>query len=112
MKKLSLIIILITSLFYRCEKIDKDAPDCLRDKIRSFAKSHICENGASVSQYSFKGGHVYVFSPGNCGADMGANVYNESCQKIGFLGGFAGNYIIDNVNFYEEAVFSKIIWED
>lgn len=112
MKRLILITIFLSSLFLRCEKIDRDAPDCLTEKIRTFAKESICPNGAAVGQYLFKGVYVYVFSPGNCGADMGADVYNESCEKIGFLGGISGNLIIQGVIFHEEAEFIKTIWKD
>ena len=111
MKKLTIIVILLTSLFFRCEKIDKDAPHCIEDKIRNFAKSNSCET-ASVGQWTFQGGNVYVFSEGSCGADGGAAVYNESCEQIGYLGGIAGNMTINNVRFYEVAVFNKIIWEE
>jgi hypothetical protein len=112
MKKYISILILSTLFFPGCEKIDKDASDCIRDKVREFAKHKICESGSSVSQYLFKDGNVYVFAEGNCGADLGADVYSESCEKIGYLGGFAGNMTIQGVIFYEEAVFIKTIWED
>jgi hypothetical protein len=78
---------------------------CIEDKVRKFTKTAPCENGASVALWIFKGGNVYVFSDGNCGADMGAAVYTEDCEYIGFLGGFTGNMIIGGVNFYEEAQF-------
>ena len=111
MKKLTIIVILLISLFFRCEKIDKDAPHCIDDKIRDFAKSNSCET-ASVGQWTFQEGNVYVFSEGSCCCDRGAAVFNESCEQIGYLGGFTGNMIINNVRFYDVAVFNKIIWEE
>jgi hypothetical protein len=112
MKKTALILFLSLMIF-SCEKIDKDAPDCIRDLIRHNGNGlHLCETGASVSLYSFQGRNVYVFDPGQCGADMGANVYNENCEMIGMLGGIAGNMIINDVRFDQAAKFQKTIWKD
>lgn len=112
MKKFIFILILSTLIFKSCEKIDKDSPDCIKDKVREFAKHKICESGSSVSQYLFKDGNVYLFGEGNCGADLGSSVYDESCEYLGFLGGIAGNMVIQGVRFDQEAVFVKKIWED
>ena len=70
----------------------------------------LCETGASVGQYLFQGHIVYVFGPGNCGADMMAPVYNSNCDCIGALGGFAGNLIINGARFDQEAKYIKTIW--
>jgi hypothetical protein len=101
--------ILLTS----CEKIASDAPDCIEDLIRHHKGDlHLCETSASVKQYSFQGQYVYVFDPGNCGADMGADVYNESCDKLGMLGGIAGNLTINGERFDQKAKYIKTIWTD
>lgn len=77
MKKTAFMLFFALCLF-SCEKIDKDAPDCIKDLIRHNGNSlHLCETGASVNLYYFQGQNVYVFDPGQCGADMGANVYND-----------------------------------
>lgn len=112
MKKFALILVLLPLLFSGCEKIDSDSPRCIREKIRDFAKNKVCNDGSSVSQYLFKGDFVYVFSEGNCGADLGAAVYSGSCEYLGFLGGFAGNQIIVGVNFYTNSEFIKTVWTD
>ena len=112
MKKIIIILILSSLVFESCEKIDKDAPDCIKDKVREFAKNKICENGSSVSQYHFKNENVFVFSEGACGADLGAAVFSESCEYLRLLGGIAGNIEIQDVLFYEEAEFIKTIWKD
>ena len=112
MKKLALIFILMTGFISACEKIYKDSPDCLRGKIRSFSKHPTCEKGASVKEYSFQGGIVYVFGEGNCGADLGAAVYSASCEQLGYLGGFTGNSKINNVVFADSAIYIKTIWEN
>ncbi len=112
MKAFRLFLIISAFIFAGCEKTDSDCPDCIKHSIRDFARSHICNSGAKVGKYLFQGNYVYVFSPGTCGADMGAAVYNENCEEIGFLGGIAGNRIINNVDFYQVAVFQKKVWED
>ncbi|MFN8240265.1 MAG: hypothetical protein U0X39_05870 [Bacteroidales bacterium] len=109
-KLLSLMIAVVS--ISGCEKIDKDCPDCIQKQIREFSKSPICDEGATVAQYFFQNMNVYVFSEGNCGADMGAKVVSENCDQIGYLGGIAGNMKINGVNFYENAVFRKTVWED
>ena len=113
MKIVHLSLLSILMLFSSCEKIEDDVPRCLRDEIRSFSNnSIICDEGATVEEFLFQGELVYVFNPGNCGADMGADVLNESCDNIGFLGGIAGNMIINGVVFHQEAVFQRTVWED
>jgi hypothetical protein len=72
----------------------------------------ICASGASVSQYLFQGDYVYVFDPGNCGADLMAVVYNSECSQIGGLGGIAGNNIINGTQFNPNAKFIKTIWTE
>ena len=117
MKKLSmkktLIILAFIGLFsISCEKIDKDCPDCIQDKIKEFAKSTTCQKEVSVALYVFQDQNVYVFSEGTCGADLGAAIYAENCDKLGYLGGIAGNLMINGVKFHENAVYQKQVWHD
>jgi len=112
MKKTFVILASLALFSISCEKIDKDCPDCIRDKIKDFAKNPICKNEAHVALYIFQNQNVYVFSEGTCGADLGATVYNENCDRLGYLGGFTGNLLINGVNFHENAVFQKHLWQD
>jgi hypothetical protein len=113
MKSFQLSLLSLLVFISSCEKIEDDVPDCLRDEIRSFSRtSFLCDKGATVEEFLFQGEFVYVFNPGNCGADMGADVIDESCNNIGFLGGIAGNMIINGVVFHQEAVFQRIVWEN
>ncbi|HBH83791.1 MAG: hypothetical protein A2X05_08145 [Bacteroidetes bacterium GWE2_41_25] len=112
MKKVIVLIIFYTLLFSGCEKNNYDAPGCIKDKIREFTKTVICDSGASVSLYILNGKNVYVFSDGSCGADLGAAVYSEDCYSLGFLGGITGNTIIQGVKFYDKADFVKRIWKN
>jgi hypothetical protein len=111
MKKRILFTILCLSLLTNCEKNSIDSSECIEERVRKFARSSACET-SSVALYTFKGENAYVFSDGNCGADMGASVYKENCEYLGFLGGFTGNMIIDGEKFYEVSQFVKIIWEN
>lgn len=111
MKKLFVLPIFILFLFTGCEKINIDASECIEDRVRKFSKETNCEDGVAVGLYIFREENVYVFGEGNCGADTGAAVYNESCEYLGYLGGFAGNRKIGDIDFYTNAQFVKIVWE-
>jgi len=111
MKTIKLVIFLLLFLPTACEKIEKDAPDCIKDLIRKpIGILTLCETGASVDQFLFQGQNVFVFSPGSCGADMAAAVYNDKCEVIGDLGGFTGNLIINGERFDQGAIYIKTIW--
>jgi hypothetical protein len=112
MKKILVFVFAVVLLSISCEKI-KDCPDCIKNKVKEFAKNRACTDGtASVGVYIFQDQNVYVFSDGTCGADMGATVYTEKCVYLGFLGGFAGNLKINGVVFHDNAIFQKEIWHD
>ena len=94
-----------------CKESEKEVlvPDCVKSLIGTF---WFCDQSGAVGQYSFQRQIVYVFDPGNCGADMQAPVYNDDCECLGALGGFAGNNIINGMSFSENAKLIKIIWKD
>lgn len=94
--------------------LDNDIPKCVRKKIRDFdgEVGFQCESGASVSKFLFNEREVYVFEPGNCGADMSSPVFDADCNELGSLGGFAGNLEIDGMIFHENAVLIERVWED
>jgi len=94
-----------------CKK-EHNIPQCISEKITSFSSSLVCQNGASVKEYSFQGGLVYVFSMGNCGADLSAGVYDSNCNYLGFLGGFTGNTKINGVEFSTAAVYKRTVWSN
>ena len=98
-----------------CQKVDlkEDTPDCIERKIIEFKSDNsTCESGKQVHRYIFQGEYVYVFSPGNCGADMLANVYNEDCVLICSLGGIAGNTTCNEEEFSTNATNETLIWEN
>ena len=112
MKTINLLVFLIPMFFTSCEKIDSDAPDCIKKLIKHPSGFINCETGASVNMYSFQGQNVYVFYPGSCGADMASTVFSENCENLGILGGFAGNTKINGVEFGQVAVKIKTVWKD
>ena len=112
MKTLKLLVFLVPLFFNSCEKINVDAPDCIKKLIKNHNGTYNCETGASVILYSFQGQNVYVFDPGSCGADMAAVVYSENCENIGTLGGFTGNTKINGVEFGQVAVKVKTVWNN
>jgi hypothetical protein len=112
MKTLRLLLFLVPLFCTSCEKIDSDTPDCIKKLIRTQDGMSLCEDGAFLNLYSFQGQNVYVFDPGTCGADMAASVFTENCEKLGILGGFAGNTKINGVEFGQVAVKIKTLWKD
>ena len=113
MKKFIFIIILLPLLSGNCKKTEAVTPDCINSLTRNIEHTvFMCETGASVDEYLFLGKLVYVFDPGNCGADMQAPVYDTNCNMIGALGGLIGNILINNVRFDKNAVFQRTIWKN
>ena len=111
MKTLNLLIVLSFILFPSCEKIEPDAPHCIKEIIRNHNHDvFLCESGASVKQYSFQGNYVYVFHPGSCGADLVSPVYSSNCEYLGGLGGFTGNMLINGIRFDQNSSYIKTIW--
>ena len=111
MKKISGFIVLVSSLLllaFQCDKGDDLVASCVQDKIAAFS-TEACPTGATIKSYYFQSDFVYVFDYGPCGADMAMPVLNNSCDTLGFLGGFIGNTMINNQDFHS-AEFVKTIW--
>jgi hypothetical protein len=113
MKKLIALFIILPVMFSYCRKTDNDETECINSLIKSSDNiMFLCETGAHVDEYIFQGNRVYVFEPGNCGADLQAPVYDSNCNQIGALGGFIGNILINNIPFHLYAKFQKTIWRN
>jgi hypothetical protein len=112
MKTIRLLIFVIPLFLTACEKIDSDTPDCIKNLIKHHDGLGLCQTGAFLNLYTFQGQNVYVFDPGQCGADMAATVYSANCEKLGILGGIAGNTKINGVEFGQVAVKIKTLWKD
>ena len=107
-------LVLLLYLSTSCSKDDvpSDVPPCIRTLIRDFSKDDsTCDGSARVGEYRFEGQVVFAFDPGNCGADLGGNVYDSNCNVLGFLGGFTGNTKINGVEF-STATLIRVIWDN
>lgn len=90
-----------------------EPPNCIEQKINAYKSSKIlCLSGKSAYRYTFQEKYVYVFNPGNCGADMMSEIYDADCNRICGLGGIAGNQICNGENFGENATDETIIWKN
>ncbi|HSR37951.1 MAG TPA: hypothetical protein VLL95_03475 [Phnomibacter sp.] len=111
--KASLLFILITglALLAGCEKTTDDwrTSPCVASQIRAFKNESICGN-AAVLEFRFQQKLVYVFSNGNCVADVPAKVIDNACQTLGMLGGFPDNQMI-NGELFSNATFIRTVWK-
>lgn len=98
-------------ILFSCKKkaTETAVPPCIESKINEF-KTYACPNGAFVNAYRFQNKTVYSFNLGKCGADLSTNVYDASCNNLGFLGGISGNTKINGEEF-STAVFIRTIWQ-
>jgi hypothetical protein len=117
MKNHILILFLTTIVFSVtcCQKTElkEDTPECISQKINEYKHSTAsCETGKSVYRYNFQGTFVYVFNPGDCGADMMSTVYDQECNVLCGLGGIAGNIMCNGDDFGKNATNETLIWED
>ncbi len=115
MKQLSktlFVVILTVVTFSSCQElaIEDGTPDCIENSIKEYDETQDCNDGVNVTKYLFQGEMVYVFNPGNCGADMMSNILDSDCNSIGYLGGIAGNTEVNGEDF-SNAKFISVIWE-
>ncbi len=116
MKKLCIIIVItLVSLNIACDRNDlpNEVPECIEQKIQEFLQSGIiCDTGANVTKYNFKGEQVYVFYEGACWTDAGSMVFDKNCNEKCYLGGKGGFRQCDSVDFYDYATNAKIVWKN
>ncbi|AWV97407.1 DUF6970 domain-containing protein [Arcticibacterium luteifluviistationis] len=111
-------LLLLPLLSFSCEKLtvenelitDPIMTSCLGEKVEAFSKEQTCETNVSIKSYLFQEDLVVVFDPGNCGADMAAEVFALNCERLGLLGGITGNTEINGEDF-SNAVFQETVWE-
>ena len=96
-----------------CEDLNlpEGTPDCIEKRIKKFDRKGGCSTGATVVKYNFQGGTIYVFNPGNCGADFTAAVVDQDCNDLCTLGGFGGN-VVCNGDTISEATNREVIWSN
>ena len=106
---------ILTLCSLSCTKMDlmRDVPDCIESQIRDFTHNEsTCDSGSEVREYLFQGGTVFTFSEGNCGSDSGSQVFDDTCNYIGYLGGIANLKEINGENFDSNAVFIGLVWSN
>jgi hypothetical protein len=107
-KQLLIIGFTFLSFLLACKKEQK-TPACIENKIEAFKNIISCNIGSNVKEYDFQSKRVFVFDPGNCGADMTSEVFDEQCNSIGFLGGITGNNKINGEDF-SKAKLKQTLW--
>jgi hypothetical protein len=115
MKNFRIIAAALLFSFNCCQKneIREEATICIQQKINEFKSSATsCETGKTVYRYKFQEAYVYVFNPGNCGADMMSDVYDSQCNLICGLGGIAGNIMCNGKDFGKNASDETLIWKN
>jgi hypothetical protein len=109
--KITSLMLLPMMIILGCEKYDPAAntPECVANSIKDFSKNAWCDD-IKIDEYSFHGGFVYCYDSGTCGSDMAAQVVDDECNVLGYLGGFSGNDIINGESF-SSAQFIRTVWE-
>jgi hypothetical protein len=100
--------LIVLSFCSACKKEGK-TPLCIENKMEEFKFSISCNVGGHIKEYEFQSKRVFVFNPGNCGADMTSEVLDENCNVLGYLGGIAGNNKINGEDF-NNAKLKQTLW--
>lgn len=117
MKNILTLFAVVLLIFTSCED-NVYSPDevvvkaCVDAKITDFEGKDVCSKSGDIKEYTFQNKKVYVFNPGDCGADMTSEVIDENCNTLGYLGGITGNSKINNEDFYANAIFVRTIWRN
>lgn len=65
-------------------------PGCIKEKVRDVLTAIKKCEGVSIDEYNSNIGCLYGFKDGYCVSDGGTYFYDEDCNYICLLGGFAG----------------------
>ncbi len=106
MKQFLLLVLISILTFSSCQKKDID---CLTVLINDFEKHASCSE-SKVDEFDFNGKKVYLFNNSFCCCDYASDVYDSECKLLGFIGGIAGNSIIEGEDF-TSAKYVKTIWK-
>jgi hypothetical protein len=95
-----------------CNKdIPKDAPDCIKSKIRDIKKADIRNPPGCVWQYTFDGKKVYYIPPYCC--DIMGELFDEDCNLICHPdGGIAGSGDGLCPDFFTTRSNELLLWQD
>ncbi len=91
-----------------CNK-DEDIPACIKKEIDASVPIGEIEL-VRVERYEFQDEKVYVFNYEG-GADFQTPVFDENCNSVCALGGFAGITECREQEFYGNATLEEVVWE-
>ena len=104
-----LFIIIISIGFLTCTD---ENPECIDARVSQFKMDQADCPFGTIKKYRFQNQILYGFTDGNCIADGGTIVLDESCRQFCLLGGIAGITDCEGVNFDQNAEELELIWEN
>lgn len=113
--KLKLLIALLVAaicLAVSCKKENAcKVPACIQAAIDSSLARPVGDIYVEILSYKYQGATVYLMNAGCC--DRFNLLWDENCNYL-FTpsGGIGGNGDHTHPNFFNEAVFEKVIWKD
>lgn len=112
MKKI-LVLIVFSTFFLECERIDtpKGTPDCINNEIKEILAGGVWNPPAKIFSYQYKGETVYYFPPRCC--DIPSTLFDENCNVMCHPdGGSLGSGDGQCNDFFSSRTDEKLIWED
>jgi hypothetical protein len=105
----NILIFSIALFFLSCnDDGPRDIPLCIDQEIEVF-EEFACPGG-DLTIWNFDGDEVYCFNQGNCLADGSAYIYDEQCNLICTLGGFAGNTLCQGLDWNSNATYLELVY--
>jgi hypothetical protein len=96
---------------HQCSKRETGIPACIQKKIDTIMAAPKGNPPAQVSEYVYRGQHVFLFS-GNC-CDQFNVLYDGNCKYIGApSGGLTGRGDGKCPDFNDTAKLVKLVWKD
>lgn len=93
------------------ERLPKDTPQCIEDKINAIADGEVWNPPAIIYSYTYNEKTVYYFPPRCC--DIPSTLYDDNCNIICSPdGGITGNGDGQCSDFFTTRTDEKLIWKD
>ena len=104
-----LLILSLFVFFLSCGDDEAVLPACIDQLLEEF-KLEACQDTGDLTLWEFNGRDVYCFQLGVCIADAGADIYDEDCNHLCFLGGIAELTLCEGLNWEENAVYKTTLY--